>query len=65
MAQGTKVFSITANNLASCYVYLPDIETQKSIVDLLRAYEEKLLLSKRLLEQYEKQKQYLLCQMFV
>lgn len=30
LAQGTKVFSITANNLSSCYVYLPDLETQKA-----------------------------------
>ena len=65
LAQGTKVFSITANNLSSCYVYLPDLETQKAIVKLLKAYEEILLVSKRLLEQYEKQKQYLLRQMFI
>ena len=30
LAQGTKVFSITANNLSSCYVYLPDLETQSN-----------------------------------
>ena len=65
LAQGTKVFSITANNLSSCYVYLPDLETQKAIAKLLKAYEKKLLVSKRLLEQYEKQKQYLLRQMFI
>ena len=65
LAQGTKVFSITANNLSSCYVYLPDLETQKAIVNLLKTYEAKLLVSKRLLEQYEKQKQYLLRQMFI
>lgn len=64
-AQGTKVFSITANNLSSCYVYLPDLETQKAIVNLLKTNEEKLLISKRLLEQYEKQKQYLLRQIFI
>ena len=55
LAQGTKVFSITANNLSSCYVYLPDLETQKAIVNLLKTYEAKLLVSKRLLEHYEKQ----------
>ena len=65
LAQGTKIFSITANNLSSCYVYLPDFDTQKAIVKLLKAYEEKLLVSKRLLEQYEKQKQYLVRQMFI
>ena len=65
LAQGTKVFSITANILSSCYVYLPDLETQKAIVNLLKTYEAKLLVSKRLLEHYEKQKQYLLRQMFI
>ena len=65
LAQGTKIFSITANNLSSCYVYLPDFDTQKAIVKLLKAYEEKFLVSKRLLEQYEKQKQYLVRQMFI
>ena len=65
LAQGTKVFSITANNLSSCYVYLPDLETQKAIVNLLKTYEAKLLVTKRLLEHYEKQKQYLLRQMFI
>ena len=60
LAQGTKVFSITANNLSSCYVYLPDLETQKAIVNLLKTYEAKLIVSKRLLEHYEKQKQVLL-----
>ena len=65
LAQGTKVFSITANNLSSCYVYLPDIETQKVIVRLLKAYEEQLIVCRMTLKQYEKQKQYLLRQMFI
>ena len=65
LAQGTKVFSITANNLSSCYIYLPDIETQKVIVKLLKAYEEQLIVNKSTLKQYEKQKQYLLRQMFI
>ena len=65
LAQGTKVFSITANNLSSCYVYLPDLETQKAIVKLLRSYEEQLIIGRIILKQYEKQKQYLLRQMFI
>ena len=65
LAQGTKVYSITANNLSSCYVYLPDLETQKAIVKLLRAYEDQLIVSRRTLKQYETQKQYLLRKMFV
>ena len=65
LAQGTKVFSITSNNLSSCYVYLPDLETQKAIVKLLKAYEAQLLVSRKTLKQYENQKQYLLRQMFI
>ena len=65
LAQGTKVFSITANNLSSCYVYLPDLETQKAIVELLKAYEAQLIVSRKTLKQYEKQKQYLLRHMFI
>ena len=65
LAQGTKVFSITANNLSSCYVYLPDLETQKAIVKLLKAYEAQLIVSRKTLKHYEKQKQYLLRQMFI
>ena len=65
LAQGTKVFSITANNLSSCYVYLPNIDKQKDIVKLLKAYEEQLVVGRKLLKQYESQKQYLLRQMFI
>ena len=65
LAQGTKVFSITANNLSSCYVYLPDFDTQKAIVKLLKAYEAQLLVSRKTLKQYENQKQCLLRQMFI
>ena len=65
LAQGTKIFSITANNLSSCYVYLPDLEKQKAIVKLLRSYEEQLIIGRMILKQYEKQKQYLLRQMFI
>lgn len=65
LAQGTKVFSITANNLSSCYVYLPDLETQNAIVKLLKTYEAQLIISRKTLKQYDKQKQYLLRQMFI
>ena len=65
LAQGTKVFSITANNLSSCYVYLPDLDTQTVIVRLLKSYEEQLIIDRKILKQYEKQKQYLLRQMFI
>ena len=65
LAQGTKVFSITANKLSSCYIYLPDLDTQTVIVKLLKSYEEQLIIGRIILKQYEKQKQYLLRQMFI
>ena len=65
LAQGTKVFSITANNLSSCYVYLPDLDTQTVIVKNTKSYEEQLIIDRKILKQYEKQKQYLLRQMFI
>lgn len=65
LAQGTKVYSITAKNLSSCYVYIPDIIKQENIVKLLNAYEENLSLNRTLLNKYEIQKQYLLQQMLI
>ena len=65
LAQGTQVFSITANNLSSCFVYIPELAKQKNIVNLLNAYEELLSTNKMLLKQYEIQKSYLLQQMFI
>ena len=44
LAQGTKVYSITAKNLLSCFVYIPDVIKQENIVRLLNAYEENLSL---------------------
>ena len=65
LAQGTKVYSITANNLSSCYVYIPDMIKQKNVVRLLNAYEEYLSLNRTQLNKNEIQKQYLLQQMFI
>lgn len=65
LAQGTKVYSITAKNLSSCYVYIPDMIKQENIVRLLNAYEENLSLNRTLLNKYEIQKQYLLQQMLI
>ena len=65
LAQGTKVYSITAKNLSSCYVYIPDMIKQENVVRLLYAYEENLSLNRTLLNKYEIQKQYLLQQMLI
>ena len=65
LAQGSKVFAITADNLSSCYIYIPDMTQQKRIIRLLNAYEEQLTVNKRLLGKYEIQKTYLLQRMFI
>ena len=65
VAQGTKVFSISANYLSSCYVYIPDKSEQTKITGLLNAMEMKKSFSSKLLELYKIQKQYLLRQMFI
>ena len=65
LAQGTKVYSITAKNLSSCYVYIPDMIKQENVVRLLNAYEENLSLNRTLLNKYEIQKQYLLQQILI
>ena len=65
LAQGSKVFSITANNLLSCYIYVPNIAKQEMITKLLHAYEEKIMANKALLDKYEMQRTYLQQRMFI
>ena len=65
LAQGSKVFSITASNLLSCYIYVPNIAKQEMITKLLHAYEEKIMANKTLLDKYEMQRAYLLQRMFI
>ena len=65
LAQGSKVFSITANNLLSCYIYIPNKAKQEMITKLLHAYEEKIMANKTLLDKYEMQRTYLLQRMFI
>ena len=65
LAQGSKVFSITAKNLLSCYIYIPNIAKQEMITKLLHAYEEKIVANKTLLDKYEMQRTYLQQRMFI
>ena len=65
LAQGSKVFSITANNLLSCYIYIPNMVKQEMITKLLHTYEEKIVANKMLLDKYEMQRTYLLQRMFI
>ena len=65
LAQGSKVFSITTNNLLSCYIYIPDMDKQEMITKLLHTYEEKIIANKKLLDKYEIQRTYLRQRMFI
>ena len=65
MAQGTKVFSITASNISNCFVFLPSKDEQKKIVSILDTISLKIQVETELLNLYKIEKQYLLRQMFI
>ena len=65
MAQGTKVFSITASNISNCFVFLPSKDEQKKVVGILDAISLKIQVETEVLNSYKIQKQYLLRQMFI
>ena len=65
LSQGTKVFSITTNNISECYIYIPDKTKQKQIVYLFSLLDEKLHIQQNLQQAYIVQKHYLLQQMFI
>ena len=65
LAQGSKVFSITTNNLSSCYIYIPNMAKQEIVTKLLHTYEEKIITNKKLLYKHELQRTYLLQRMFI
>ena len=65
MAQGTKVFSITASNISNCFVFLPSKDEQKKIVSILDTISLKIQAETELLNLYKIEKQYLLRQMFI
>ena len=53
------------NVMASIEIYLPEINLQNSISNLLQSIDVKLVIEKKLLSEYQKQKKYLLSQMFI
>ena len=65
IAQGSKVFSISADNIKTCYLYIPDFAEQQKIVALLRCIQDKIEVVEQTLHFYETQKQYLLQHMFI
>jgi len=65
ISQGSKVYSISTDNVKSCYLRIPPKSEQKQVVRLLSAYLQKIDIAEQELKAYQVQKQYLLKAMFV
>lgn len=65
LAQGSKIYHLHADNVKSCYLYIPSIAEQQKIVGLLRSMQDKIDVAEQELHQYERQKDFLLQRMFV
>ena len=53
IAQGTKIYSISAKNFAECYVGIPSKEEQTKIAKLLRLIDERIATQSKLIEKLE------------
>ena len=56
---------LTLENLKSILIHFPSLAEQKKIADFLSLIDERIEAEEELLEQYERQKRYLLKQMFI
>ena len=65
ISQGSKIYSISTDNVKSCYLRIPSKSEQKQVVHLLSAYLQKIDIAEQELKAYQVQKQYLLAAMFV
>ena len=65
LAQGTKVFSVSPKTFSECFIEIPSKKEQSKITDLLSKINQKIDTQKELLRQYEKQKKYLLTNLFI
>ena len=65
ISQGSKIYSISTDNVKSCYLRIPSKSEQKQVVHLLSAYLQKIDIAEQELKAYQVQKQYLLKAMFV
>lgn len=53
IAQGTKIYSISAKNFAECYIGIPSKEEQTKIAKLLRLIDERIATQSKLIEELE------------
>ena len=56
IAQGTKIYSISAKNFAECYIGIPSKEEQTRIAKLLRLIDERIATQSKLIEDLKKLK---------
>lgn len=63
IAQGTKVFSISFTLIQKLKVPLPPLEEQRKIVEVLETWDKAIQLTRKLIEQKELQKKYLMQQL--
>lgn len=63
IAQGTKVFSISFTLIQKLKVPLPPLEEQQKIVEVLETWDKAIQLTRKLIEQKELQKKYLMQQL--
>ena len=56
IAQGTKIYSISAKNFAECYIGIPSKEEQTKIAKLLRLIDERIANQSKLIEDLKKLK---------
>ena len=65
LAQGSKVYSITAENIKKCYIHIPKVTDQRKIVGLLLCLQDKIECAERELNIFEMQKRFMLREMLV
>ena len=65
ISQGSKIYSISTDNIKSCFLRIPQKSEQEKIVRLLSTYLQKIDVAEQTLKAYQVQKQYLLKSLFI
>ena len=65
ISQGSKIYSISTDNIKSCFLRIPPKSEQEKIVRLLSTYLQKIDVAEQTLKAYQIQKQYLLKTLFI
>jgi len=65
ISQGSKIYSISTDNIKSCFLRIPPKYEQEKIVRLLSTYLQKIDVAEQTLKAYQVQKQYLLKTLFI